>query len=103
MSDDRTQKVWDVACRRELRTLAGLSGWDTAVMVTPDSRRAVVRAGNGRGVPTFTCAGVASAFSDALKLIVAGDAGGHIHFLHLEEPKPNSQGIDRRPVTSSSK
>jgi hypothetical protein len=27
------------------------------------------------------------AFSDALKLIVAGDAGGHLHFLRLEEPK----------------
>ena len=38
---------------------------------------------------TFTCDGQASccAFSKALKLIIAGDAGGHVHFLHLEEPK----------------
>jgi len=26
----------------------------------------------------------------ALKLFVAGDRGGHIHFLHLDEPKPKS-------------
>ena len=29
------------------------------------------------------------AYSDALDLIVAGDAGGHVHFLRLEEPKHN--------------
>ena len=28
------------------------------------------------------------AYSDALKLIVAGDDGGHLHSLHLEQPKP---------------
>jgi hypothetical protein len=30
------------------------------------------------------------AFCEAQKLIVAGDSGGHIHFLRLEEPKPKS-------------
>jgi hypothetical protein len=30
------------------------------------------------------------AFSDALKLIVAGDDGGHVHLLRLEEPKAKS-------------
>jgi hypothetical protein len=39
---------------------------------------------------TFICDGVAdcSAFSEALELIVAGDAGGHVHFLHPEGLKP---------------
>ena len=38
---------------------------------------------------TFTCvAGVlCCAFSVALKLIVAGDAGGNLYFLRLEEPR----------------
>jgi hypothetical protein len=25
-----------------------------------------------------------------LELILAGDAGGHVHFPHLEEPKPRN-------------
>ena len=28
-----------------------------------------------------------AASTEALNLIVAGDAGGHLHFLRLEEPK----------------
>jgi hypothetical protein len=30
------------------------------------------------------------AFSEALKLILAGCAGGHLHILRLEEPKPKT-------------
>jgi len=43
---------------------------------------------------TFSCDGAVKcrAFSGALELIVAGDAGGHVHFLHLEEPKPKLPG-----------
>ncbi len=43
----------------------------------------------GEVLATFTCdsAAYCCAFSDTLKLIVAGDAGGHLHFLRLEEPK----------------
>lgn len=33
---------------------------------------------------------IAVHFADALELIVAGDTGGHVHFLHLEEPKPGN-------------
>jgi hypothetical protein len=46
----------------------------------------------GKILATFTCDSAARccAFSDALKLIVAGDEGGHVHFLRLEEPKPKS-------------
>ena len=41
---------------------------------------------------TFTCDSDAfgCAYSNALKLIVAGAAAGHLHFLRLEEPKHNS-------------
>ena len=43
----------------------------------------------GKILAIFTCDNAANccAFSDALKLIVAGDKGGHVHFLRLEEPK----------------
>ena len=43
----------------------------------------------GECLTTFTCDSTAHccAWSDALKLIVAGDSGGHVHFLKLEEPK----------------
>ncbi len=46
----------------------------------------------GEVLATFTCdaAAYCCAFSEALKLIVAGDQGGHLHFLRLEEPKPKS-------------
>ena len=67
--------------------------------MTPDGQRAVSASEDntvkvwdletGEVLATFTCdsAAYCCAFSDALKLIVAGDAGGHLHFLRLEEPK----------------
>jgi hypothetical protein len=44
----------------------------------------------GEVLATFTGDGAAHccAYVDALKLIVAGDASGRVHFLSLEEPKP---------------
>ena len=96
---DNTLKVWDLDSGRELRTLTGHSGSVTAVAVTPDGQRAVSASEDntvkvwdletGEVLATFTCDSAARccAFSDALKLIVAGDAGGHLHFLRLEEPK----------------
>jgi len=99
-SYDKTLKVWEVESGRELRTLYGHTDSVTAVAVTPDGRRAVsasedntVKAWDletGAVLATFTCdaAAYCCVFSDALKLIVAGDAGGHLHFLRLEEPKP---------------
>ena len=94
--------MWDLASGRELRTLTGRSDRVTAVAVTPDGKRAVSACWDntvkmweletGEVIATFTCDGAANccAFSDALELIVAGDAGGHVHFLHLEEPKPRN-------------
>ena len=91
--------MWDLESGRELRTLEGHSDWVTGVAVTPDGKRAVSASEDntlkvwdletGEVLATFTCDGAAHccAFSEALKLIVAGDAGGHVHFLRLEESK----------------
>lgn len=96
---DQTLKVWDLDSGRELRSLIGHSGGVTAVAVTQDGERAISsssdntvkmwRLETGEVLATFTCDGAAycCAFSDALELIVAGDSVGHVHFLHVQEPK----------------
>jgi WD40 repeat protein len=82
-----------------LRTLAGHTDVVLAVAAPGDGQRAVSASSDhtvklwdldtGEVIATFTCDGAARccAYSDVLKLIVAGDAGGHVHFLRLEEPK----------------
>jgi WD40 repeat protein len=97
-------KVWDVASCNALCTLEGHSRVVSGVAVTPDGRRALSASSDrtlklwdlrtGEALATFTCDSRASccAYSDALKLIVAGDAGGHVHFLRLEEPTPKRIG-----------
>jgi WD40 repeat protein len=99
---DDTLKVWDLANGRELRSLTGHSDAVTAVAVTADGQRAISACWDntikmwwperGEVFATFTCDGAVKccAFSNALKLIVAGDAGGHVHFLRLQEPKPTT-------------
>jgi len=99
-SEDQTLKVWELESGRALRTLKGHSSSVTGVAVTADGKRAVsasydntLKVWNletGVVLATFTCDSAAlwCAFSDALKLVVAGDAGGHVHFLRLEEPTP---------------
>jgi WD40 repeat protein len=84
---------------RGLHTLAGHSDWVRAVAVTPDGQRAVSAAADntvklwdletGEVLATFTCDSTAycCALSDGLRLIIAGDAGGYLHFLRLEEPQ----------------
>ena len=69
-------------------------------MVTPDGQRAVSASFDqtlkvwdletGEVLATFTCDSAAHgcAFADDGRLIVGGDAGGHVHFLRLEEPEP---------------
>ena len=97
-SSDQTLKVWELG-GHELRTLSGHSGPVRAVAVTPNGQCAVSASDDrtvkvwdletGEVLATFTGDWPAHccAFSDALNLIVAGDAGGHVHFLRLEEPK----------------
>jgi WD40 repeat protein len=70
------------------------------VAVTPDGQRAVSASADntvklwdlesGCVLAAFTCDAAARCctLSDGGELIVAGDAGGHLHFLRLEEPKP---------------
>jgi WD40 repeat protein len=99
-SSDKTLKVWDLSSGRELRTLASHTSSVSGVALSGDGRIAVSASSDhalrvwevetGDVLATFTCDGDAGccAFSDALKLIVAGDTGGHLHFLRLEEPKP---------------
>jgi WD40 repeat protein len=83
-----------------LHTLTGHADEIRAVAVTPDGQRAVSASGDRtlkmwdleteEVLVAFTCDSSASccAFSEALKLILAGDARGHLHVLRLEAPKP---------------
>jgi WD40 repeat protein len=99
-SDDRTLKVWDLERGRELRTLSGHSDWVRDVAVSGDGRRAVSASEDqtlkvwdletGALVTTFTCdaAAYCCAVSGA-RTIVAGDAGGRVHFLSLELREDN--------------
>ena len=67
--------------------------------LTPDGRHAfsaswgqtlkVWDLDTGEALATFTCDAAARccAYSEALNLILAGDADGHLHLLRLEAPK----------------
>ena len=80
---------------------SGHTSYVTTVAVTPDGLRAVLASDDntvkvwnlekGEVLATFTCDGQAHCcvFSDVLNLIVARDAGGHLHLLRIEEQKPN--------------
>jgi WD40 repeat protein len=92
---DQTLKVWDLDSGRELRTLEGHSDSVYGVAVTADGKRAVSASGDstlkawnletGELLATFICDALAMCCaSETLNIIVAG---GHLHFLRLEEPK----------------
>jgi WD40 repeat protein len=95
-SDDHALKLWDLETGRTLRTLEGHSGWVWGVAVTPDGKRAVSSSNDhtlkvwdlttGLLVATFHCDGPAlcCAFASERR-IVAGDRGGRVYFLALEE------------------
>jgi WD40 repeat protein len=103
-SRDRTLKVWDLETGSVLRTLEGHSDSVSGVAVTPDGKRAASTSDEktvklwdletGITLATFYCDARATccAFAGA-NTILAGDYSGRLHFLHLEEPTPNSSQV----------
>jgi WD40 repeat protein len=95
-SQDKTLRVWDLDTGRQLCTLEGHSAAVEGVAVTPDGKRALSASDDktlkvwnldtGLLVATFYCDGHARccAFADERR-IVAGDAGGRVYILALEE------------------
>jgi WD40 repeat protein len=95
-SYDSTLKVWDLETGRALRTLEGHSSVVTGVAVTPDGKRAVSASWDRTLkvwdldtsvlIATFYCdaATHCCAFVDEQR-IVAGDDGGRVYILSLEE------------------
>ena len=99
-SEDNTLKVWDLESGAELRTLTGHSAGVWAAVVTADGRRVVSGSVDqtlkvwdlerGLLLSTFSADAGLSACAvapDGLTFI-AGDAGGHVHFLRLENVTP---------------
>jgi WD40 repeat protein len=96
-SDDHRLKVWDLKSGTEVWTLQGHTERVFAVAVTPDGTEAVSGSVDhrlkvwdlqtGAALATFTADGpVRSVAIAANGCIVAGDAGGHVHFLKLVIP-----------------
>jgi hypothetical protein len=94
-SADKTLKVWDLGTGRELRTLNGHSSWVRGVAVSPDGRRAISASTDrtlkvwdletGEVIATFSADASMHCCAFATnQTVVAGDAGGHLHFLKLE-------------------
>jgi WD40 repeat protein len=95
-SGDHTLRVWDLETGRALRTLEGHTASVWGVAVTADGKRAVSASWDhmlkvwgletGEPIASFSCDGTARccAFVDEQR-IVAGDGGGRVYFLLLEE------------------
>jgi WD40 repeat protein len=92
----QTLKVWDLESGHALRTLEGHSSYVSAVAVTADGKRAVSASGDktlkvwdlesGLPVASFHCdASVLCCAISRGRTIIAGDGGGRVHFLVLEE------------------
>ena len=94
-SGDKTLKVWDLESGRELRTLEGHSNWVNGVAVTGDGRRAVSASGDNTlkvwdletnlVFAAFTCDAPILCVSAGMQTITAGDSGGQVHILSLQE------------------
>jgi WD40 repeat protein len=94
---DKTLRIWDIETGFALRTLEGHTAAVYAVAVTPDGKRAVSASGDrtlkvwdlatGLSLATFHCDAnpLCCIFVGGQK-IIAGDAGGRLHFLRIEEP-----------------
>jgi WD40 repeat protein len=99
-SADHTLKLWDLDSGRALLTLQGHAGWVNGVAAGCDGKRAVSASWDktiklwdletGVAIATFDCDAVPQccAFAGDRK-IAAGDAGGQLHFLLIEE-RPRS-------------
>ena len=93
---DKTLKMWDLETGWELGTLEGHSDQLRGVAVTPDGKRAISASldktlkmwdlETGQVIATFYCDGRAWCCAFAADgRIVAGDQGGRVYFLALEE------------------
>jgi WD40 repeat protein len=103
---DRTLKVWDVETGRELRTLNGHIGSVYGVAISRDGLRTLSASDDhtlrvwdvetGEVTATFTSDSAVHccAFIDDYRFI-AGDAGGYLHFLRLEEPLRSWRSLSR--------
>ena len=99
-SSDQTLKVWNVETERELHTSEGHTASVRSAALSGDGRLAasasrdrtlkVWEVETGEVIVTCTCDGAAYCCAFIADLIVAGDAGGHVYFLRLEEPKRES-------------
>ena len=97
-SQDHTVRVWNLENGRELCTLAGHSGSVNDVAVSADTRHLVSASEDntvtvwdleaGMRVATFTCDTKATCCAFiGNREVIAGDGGGCVYFLRLEEPK----------------
>jgi WD40 repeat protein len=91
-------KVWDVKTGLELRTLRGHTRPVEGVAVSADGRYVVSASQDktlrmwdieaGVQISTFTCDAAAHCCAFvADDLLIAGDSGGRVHLLRLEEVK----------------
>jgi WD40 repeat protein len=102
-SGDHTLKVWDLESGAALCTLQGHSDVVSGVAVTPDGKRAASASEDqtlkmwdletGAALATFRCDARPNCctFASRQKMI-AGDAGGRLQFLLLEEGTPGETG-----------
>ncbi|HCU38135.1 MAG TPA: hypothetical protein DGT21_22685, partial [Armatimonadetes bacterium] len=99
-SQDKTLKLWDLESGESLRTLAGHADGVLAVAVTPDGRRAVSASldhtiklwdlESGECLCTWPAENwvLSCAVAPGQFTIVAGDEGGTVHFLRVENVTP---------------
>ena len=95
-SEDKTVRIWDLNTGRTLRTLEGHSDLVKSVAVTPDGKRAISASQDttvmvwnlDTGVPVATFYCDAPAWACAIvnnECIVAGDRGGRMYILAIED------------------
>ena len=95
-SDDGTIKLWDIENHTELHTFEGHTKPVTSVAVTFDGKKIISGSydntiklrdiESGRSIADFVCDYQVMAVAVADTLIVASDASGCIHLLHLTSP-----------------